>query len=236
MKLIVGLGNPGKDYEKTRHNAGYMVIDRLVQKHGAGAPVKARFNAAVVEAPVAGQTCLFAKPTTFMNRSGQSVADAVRFYKLDPAADLLVVSDEVALPAGSIRLRPGGGTAGHNGLANITLLLGTDGYPRLRVGIGPKPVYFDDQADFVLGRFSDDELTLVKPAIDKAADAAALFVEKGLDAAMNKFNAPDTPPKPKRPRPESSVPQSPSAPAKSADAHAHPNANTNTVEKGLKDA
>jgi PTH1 family peptidyl-tRNA hydrolase len=207
MKLIVGLGNPGKDYEKTRHNAGFMVVDRLVQKHGAGAPVKARFNAAVVEAPVAGQTCFFVKPTTYMNRSGQSVSEAVRFYKLDPGADLLIISDEVALPAGTIRLRPGGGTAGHNGLANITLLLGTDAYPRLRVGIGPKPAYFDDQADFVLGRFTEEESALMQPAIQKAADAAELFVERGLDAAMNKFNAPplspDQPPRPKRPRPDS---------------------------------
>jgi peptidyl-tRNA hydrolase, PTH1 family len=204
MKLIVGLGNPGKDYEKTRHNAGFMVVDRLVQKHGAGAPVKARFNAAVVEAPIDGQPCLFMKPTTFMNRSGQCVADGVRFYKLDPAQDLLVISDEIALPAGTIRLRPGGGTAGHNGLANITLLLGTDAYPRLRVGIGPKPVYFDDQADFVLGRFTEAELPLVEPALQKAVEATEVFIERGLDAAMNQFNAPppsERPARPKRPRP-----------------------------------
>lgn len=201
MKLIVGLGNPGKNYEKTRHNAGFMAVDRLVHRHGAGAPVKARFSAAAVEAPVGKETCLFLKPTTFMNRSGQCVAEAVRFYKADPSKDLLVISDEVALPAGTIRLRPGGGTAGHNGLANITLLLGTDAYPRLRVGIGPKPAYFDDQADFVLGRFTDLEWSLVDAALAEAADATETFINKGVDAAMNQFNAPPAPPKPKRERP-----------------------------------
>lgn len=211
MKLIVGLGNPGRNYEKTRHNAGYMVVDRLVERHGAGAPVKARFNAAVVEAPVAGQTCLLIKPTTYMNRSGQAVAEAVRFYKADPSRDLLVISDEIALPAGTIRLRPGGGAAGHNGLANITLLLGTDAYPRLRVGIGPKPAYFDDQADFVLGRFTEPEWAVVEPAINRAADAVEVFVAKGLDAAMNTFNAPppsERPPRPRPPRPAAAAPSS----------------------------
>src|SRR5690606_6690418 len=174
-------------------------------------PVKARFNAAVVEAPVAGQTCLLIKPTTYMNRSGQAVAEAVRFYKADPSRDLLVISDEIALPAGTIRLRPGGGAAGHNGLANITLLLGTDAYPRLRVGIGPKPAYFDDQADFVLGRFTEPEWAVVEPAINRAADAVEVFVAKGLDAAMNTFNAPppsERPPRPRPPRPAAAAPSS----------------------------
>jgi PTH1 family peptidyl-tRNA hydrolase len=202
MKLIVGLGNPGRNYDKTRHNAGYMVVDRLIQRHAPSAPVKARFNAAVVETPVAGEPCLVMKPTTYMNRSGQSVAEAVRFYKMTPAQDVLVIVDDMALPPGSIRLRPGGGAGGHNGLENITLLLGTDAYPRLRIGIDSRPVFMDDQADYVLGRFSDEQWTLIHPALDKAADAAETFVSRGLDAAMNKFNAPDAPPRPKRPRPD----------------------------------
>src|SRR5262252_4734629 len=140
MKLIVGLGNPGKDYDKTRHNAGYMVVYRLIARHAAGAPVKARFNAAAVEARLPGgggadETCLLLKPTTYMNRSGQSIAEAVRFYKLDPASELMVILDDVALPSGTIRIRPGGGTGGHNGLEDIERLLGTDAYPRCRIGI-----------------------------------------------------------------------------------------------------
>jgi len=180
MKLIVGLGNPGKDYEKTRHNAGFMVVDRLIQRCGAGAggvPVKARFNAGVVDAQLPGpqgpEPCLLMKPTTFMNRSGQSVAEAVRFYKLDPAQDLMVVSDDVALPSGTIRIRPGGGAGGHNGLSDIARLLGADTYPRCRIGIDASPEYMD-QADYVLGRFTDEQWAVVGPAVEKAADAVEI--------------------------------------------------------------
>lgn len=207
MKLIVGLGNPGKQYDRTRHNAGFMVVDRLVQRHGFGAPVKARFNAAVVETPIGAQPCLLMKPTTYMNRSGQSVAEAVRFYKLDPAADMMVVVDDVALPSGSIRIRPGGGAGGHNGLSDIQRLLGADTYPRCRIGIDPTPPYMD-QADYVLGRFTDEQWALVGPAIDKAADAAECFIAHGLEAAMNRFNAPPAPPKPRKERPPDTGPPS----------------------------
>ncbi len=204
MKLIVGLGNPGKEYDRTRHNAGYLVIDRLIQRHSAGAPVRAKFNAATVEAKLAGpagpEPCLFLKPTTYMNNSGQSVAEAARFYKLDPALDIMVIVDDVAIPSGSIRIRPGGGAGGHNGLSDITRLLGTDAYPRCRIGIDATPQYMD-QADYVLGRFTDDQWALVGPSIDRAADAVETFVKSGLDAAMNKYNAPDKPPRPKRERP-----------------------------------
>jgi len=209
MKLIVGLGNPGREYEKTRHNAGYMVVDRLVSRWAPppGATPKARFNGAVVEAPVAGQPCLLVKPTTFMNRSGQSVAEAVRFYKLDLAQDVLVLVDDLYLACGVIRLRPTGGSAGHNGLADIERALGTQSYPRLRIGVDPKPAFMD-QADYVLGRFTDEQWAKAGPSIDKASDAVELFVSKGLDAAMNKFNAGETEPRPKKPRPDSD----PSAP------------------------
>src|SRR5262245_41054831 len=123
MKLIVGLGNPGPQYAKTRHNAGFMAVDRVYARHGGGQPVKSRFQAATAEATIGGEKCMLLKPTTFMNRSGQSVAEALRFFKLDPAADLLVVVDEVYLPTGTIRMRPGGGTSGHNGMENIQQLL-----------------------------------------------------------------------------------------------------------------
>jgi PTH1 family peptidyl-tRNA hydrolase len=124
MKLIVGLGNPGPQYQETRHNAGFMVVDRLAKAHAAGEPVKSRFNAVTVEATISGERCMLLKPLTYMNRSGQCVAEAVRFYKADIAGDLLVVVDEVYLPTGRLKLLPAGGTAGHNGLGSIQQLLG----------------------------------------------------------------------------------------------------------------
>jgi peptidyl-tRNA hydrolase, PTH1 family len=217
MKLIVGLGNPGRQYDKTRHNAGYMVIDRLADKLAKGATAKARFNSALIDAKVGAEAVLLMKPTTYMNRSGAAIAEAVRFYKLLPAADILVIVDDVALPSGGLRLRPGGGAGGHNGLADIEQALGTDAYPRLRIGIDAAPEYMD-QADYVLGRFTDEQWDLVGPAIAKAADAAEVFLSQGLDAAMNRFNAPDRPPKPKRERPPPPAPTAgPDPPAKPPD-------------------
>lgn len=193
MKLIVGLGNPGPQYARTRHNAGFMAVDALVQKHGKGEPVKSRFQAATSECTIGGERCLFLKPTTFMNLSGQSVGEAVRFFKIDPAQDVVVVVDDLYLPTGAVRLRPGGGTGGHNGLESITRLLGTDAYPRLRIGVGLQPEGgkppFMDQADFVLGRFTDDEEPLLRGALDKSIAAVETFVTRGLTHAMNQSNA-----------------------------------------------
>jgi PTH1 family peptidyl-tRNA hydrolase len=212
MKLIVGLGNPGSKYDRTRHNAGFMVVDRLAGRHAAGAP-RARFNALCTEIKPGGggEQVLLLKPTTYMNLSGRSVAEAVGFYKLVPATDLLVVVDDVAIPAGAIRVRPSGGAGGHNGLTDIQRALGSDAYPRLRIGIDPAPEFMD-QADYVLGRFSDEQWALVEPALDKAADACEVFVKDGLDAAMNRFNAPPAPPRPRKPRPEGTPPAAPANP------------------------
>lgn len=194
MKLIVGLGNPGPQYAMTRHNAGFMAVDRLAQRAGLSDAPKARFHSAIVEGPIGGHKCVLVKPMTYMNRSGTAVAEAVSFYKLNPAADLLIIVDEVVLPCGQIRLRPAGGPGGHNGLKDIQQRLGTETYPRLRIGIGPKPAYIDDQADYVLGRFTEEQWPVVEPAIDRAAQAAETFVRDGLDAAMNRFNTPPPPP------------------------------------------
>lgn len=188
MKLIVGLGNPGKTYENTRHNAGFMVIDRLASRHAPATTVRSKFNSALVEAKIAGEPCLLMKPLNFMNRSGGPVAEAVRFYKLSPASDLLVLVDDVALPTGAIRLRAGGGAGGHNGLTDIQRALGANDWPRCRIGIDASPSYMD-QADYVLGRFSPEEWALMEPALGKAADAAELFIARGITAAMNTFNA-----------------------------------------------
>ncbi len=213
MKLLIGLGNPGSQYNMTRHNAGFMVVDRLVAKFGGGSGgdmgriAKSRFSALTVEAIIGGEKALLMKPTTFMNRSGQCVAEAVRFYQCNVQTDLLVIVDEVYLATGTIRIKPSGGTAGHNGLANIQQLLGSDNYPRLRVGVGLLPnggkPAFMDQADFVLGRFTEDEQGPLEQALKKSTEAAELFVTKGPAHAMNFANA-----EPKEPKKEKNSPQS----------------------------
>lgn len=194
MKLIVGLGNPGAQYTKTRHNAGFMVVDRLEAKYGGGAVPKSRFQSVAIDVSIDGEKCLLLRPTTFMNRSGQAVGEAVAFFKIDAYQDLLVVVDDLYLPTGAARLRPGGGTGGHNGLTDIQRALGGDMYPRLRVGVGQlpdggKPAQFN-QADYVLSRFGDEEEALLGGAIVSAASAVVMWATKGLDAAMNALNAP----------------------------------------------
>ncbi len=187
MKLIVGLGNPGQAYDKTRHNVGFMVVDRLVERHADGQTPRAKFSATAYEARIANRACLVLKPNVYMNRSGRTVGESVRFHKANPATDLLVIVDDVSLPTGAVRVRGGGGTGGHNGLADIQQALGTNAYPRVRIGIGASPTFMD-QADYVLGRFTDFEMTAIAPAIDRAADAVETFVGEGIDAAMNKHN------------------------------------------------
>lgn len=193
MRLIVGLGNPGPEYVATRHNAGFMVVDRLARRHAAGAD-RAMFHGLVMDGQVAGARCLLLKPMTYMNRSGQSVGEAVGFYKLDPAADVLVVVDDVALPAGRIRLRAGGSAGGHNGLTDIERALGTREYPRLRIGIdSPGRV---PQRDYVLGRFSPDQVKLLEPALDAACDAIECWITDGIDKAMTRYNVKEEQAKP----------------------------------------
>ncbi len=187
MKLIVGLGNPGSEYERTRHNAGFMAVDRLIARYGTGQTLRARFHSGVVEAHVPGAgKCLLQKPITYMNRSGLAVIEALNFYKLDPAEDLLVIVDDVALPVGAMRMRASGGDGGHNGLGDISRVLGGVDYARLRVGIGaPGPV---PQKDYVLRRFTAEQLDELDPLLEKAADATELWAREGAEAAMNSFN------------------------------------------------
>lgn len=190
MKLVVGLGNPGRQYEGTRHNVGFVVVDRLIQRHAPGTTPKAKFQGAACEARIGSQRCLFLKPSTYMNLSGRAVGEAVRFHKLDPGDDLLVIVDDVALPVGSVRVRAQGGPGGHNGLTDVQRALGGTGYPRVRIGIGAPPAYMD-QADYVLGRFTELERPLIETAIERAAGAAEVFATEGIGAAMNVFNAPE---------------------------------------------
>lgn len=193
MKLIVGLGNPGRKYQNTRHNAGFMAIDRLAQSHGLSG-AKSKFHAGVLETRFGGHKALLMQPMTYMNKSGLAVGEAARFHKLDPG-DILILVDDVALPVGTIRLRPKGGTGGHNGLADIGRALGTDNFPRLRIGIDPPMIEGQriPQVDYVLGPFTETQRPALEPALTDAADAAELWAREGIDAAMNRYNIKETP-------------------------------------------
>jgi PTH1 family peptidyl-tRNA hydrolase len=186
MKLIVGLGNPGLEFDKTRHNVGFVALDHLARRFAPGAIARSKFQGAAVDAVIGDEKVVLLKPLTFMNRSGQAVAEAVGFFKIDPTVDLLVVVDDVALPCGSIRLRGEGSAGGHNGLQDVEEKLGSATYPRLRIGIdlpGQIP-----QKEYVLGRFRADQQPLIDSACDEAAQAAQIWATQGLTAAMNKFN------------------------------------------------
>lgn len=187
MKLIVGLGNPGARYQQTRHNAGFMVLDRLASKHASGGVARSQFNGMTLNASVGGEKCVLLKPMTFMNRSGQSVGEAVRFFKLNPSEDLLVIVDDIAFAVGMIRVRAQGSSGGHNGLSDIDRALGGESYPRVRVGVGVVPPLMD-QADWVLSRFMKEEEPAMDEGINDAARAVECIVSEGVDSAMNRFN------------------------------------------------
>lgn len=183
-RLIVGLGNPGAEYEGTRHNIGYEVVDLLAEQ--ARVEFFHKHDAFVGEGSLRGRSVVLAKPLTYMNRSGQAVVPLMRRYGLDPA-DLLVIVDDLHLPEGTLRLRPKGSAAGHNGVQDIIDRLGTDAFPRLRFGIG-KDYPRGRQADYVLAPFSSEQLPAVEDALPRARDAAVAFVTKGLQTAMNRYN------------------------------------------------
>lgn len=203
MKAIVGLGNPGPKYAGTRHNIGFEVIDYLAAAPGIG-PFRSRFQALVTETQEQGEAVLLVKPETFMNLSGRAVRQLLDFYKLRPT-DLLIVSDDFNLPLGKLRVRGQGSHGGQNGLRDIQQQLGTDAYPRLRVGVGqPGP---GEAVDFVLSRFRPTERKAVDDAVARAASAVLTFVRRGLEACMNEANGPaesgsGKKPKPTGPRPD----------------------------------
>ena len=185
--LLVCLGNPGDRYENTRHNAGYMVADEIGER--LNVPIqKLRFRALTNTVKLGGQTVLLMKPVTYMNLSGEAVRQAADFYKLPPER-VLVISDDIALPPGRLRVRKGGSAGGHNGLKNIIQHLGTDQFPRLRLGVGEKPHPDYDQAEWVLSKFRGEDKTAMERAVSRAADAVECILTDGLDAAMNRFNA-----------------------------------------------
>ena len=184
--LVVGLGNPGDKYEGTRHNAGFMVIDQLAE--GLKIPVqRLKFKALTNTAEIAGHKVLLMKPVTYMNLSGEAVGEAAAFYKVPPER-ILVLSDEVSLAPGKIRVRRSGSAGGHNGLKDIIAHLGTDQFPRIRVGVGQKPHPDYDMADWVLGRFQGEDKKAVEAAVERAAGAVECLIEKGVDQAMGRYN------------------------------------------------
>ena len=183
--LIVGLGNPGREYKDTRHNMGFMLVDRLTIRLDARG-MKVQSKAIVITAQYEGRKIILAKPQTFMNLSGQSVQGLLNFYKL-PRENLLVAHDDLDLPFCTLRIRPGGGPGGQKGVGSIIQQLGTQDFPRLRMGIDRPPGKMDAAA-YVLQEFSNKELLIASEMLDRAADAALMFVTQGLNAAMNKFN------------------------------------------------
>jgi PTH1 family peptidyl-tRNA hydrolase len=183
--LLVGLGNPGREYKDNRHNVGFMTIDRLAVRLNARG-MKVQSKAIVITATHEERKLILAKPQTFMNLSGQSVQGLAHFYKI-PLTNLMILSDDLDLPFGTIRIRASGGPGGQRGMASTIERLGTKDFPRLRVGIGRPPGRMDPAA-YVLQDFPKDEVRLLSEVLDRAADAALEFVIKGLNAAMNKFN------------------------------------------------
>ena len=184
--LIVFLGNPGPKYECTRHNAGFMTADAMAKKLGVSIN-KLRFKALTASAEINGEKVLLMKPQTFMNLSGEAVGEAARFYKVPPE-HVIVVSDEVSLPLGKLRVRPKGSAGGHNGLKSIIAHLGSDAFPRVRLGVGAPPHPDYDMADWVLSVFRNQDLEDMLSASDRAAEAVITYITDGPERAMNKYN------------------------------------------------
>ncbi len=184
--LVVCLGNVGDRYEGTRHNIGFDVADELGQR-GNFAIRKLKYKALIQDADIGGQRVLVMKPTTFMNLSGEAAAAASSFYKIPPQ-QVLVVCDDVSLPLGRLRLRRGGSAGGHNGLKSIITHLGSDQFPRVKIGVGGKPHPDYDMAEWVLGRFEEEDQIIIRSAVKRAADAVECILREGVEKGMNRFN------------------------------------------------
>lgn len=190
MKFIVGLGNPGKEYENTRHNAGFLAVHnlRLEMEKFSTWKLNKKFNGEISEGKIGGEKIILLRPHTFMNNSGQAVAAAAHFYKIKPA-DILVIHDDIDLPLGKLRIKKDGSSGGHRGVESIIAALGSENFSRLKIGVAPetRPKNFD-AANFVLNKFSKTENKKITEIIKKATEAVALILAEGTGAAMNQFN------------------------------------------------
>ena len=184
--IIVGLGNPGRRYENTRHNAGFIAMDYIADKLGVKIN-KIKFKSTVGEANIAGKRCLLMKPSTFMNLSGQAVTEAMNFYKIPPQRTV-IMSDDISLDVGTIRIRRKGSDGGQKGLQNIIYLSGSDEFPRVKIGIGKKPHPEYDLKDWVLSRFTDKDKKLISERLPDILGAVELIVSEDIDKAMNLYN------------------------------------------------
>lgn len=186
MYIIVGLGNPGREYENTRHNAGFKVIDVLAEEAGISVAEK-KHKALVGKGMIDGEKVVLVKPQTYMNLSGESVREVIDFYKVDPSSELIIISDDIDLDVGQLRVRPKGSAGGHNGLKNIILHLSSEIFPRVRVGVGAKRAGAD-LAAHVLGSIDKEHAEEYSEAIANAAAAVKTIMSQGVDVAMNRFN------------------------------------------------
>ena len=186
MFIIAGLGNPSRQYEGTRHNVGFDVIDRISDKYNISVDTK-KHLALAGRGIIEGQKVVLIKPQTYMNLSGESIRSVVDFYKADPSHELIVIYDDVNLDTGQLRIREKGSAGGHNGIKNIIAHLGTQEFPRIRVGVGEKPPGYD-LADYVLGHFSKAEQAQMEDGFDRAADAARMIVAGDIGGAMSRYN------------------------------------------------
>ncbi len=186
MKIIAGLGNPTREYEHTRHNIGFDVVDRLAKQYNISITEK-KHKGLCGKGLIEGERVLLLKPQTFMNLSGESIQAAVDFYKLDPEEDVIVIYDDIALDAGRIRVRGKGSAGGHNGMKNIIAHLGTQVFPRVRVGVGAKPADWD-LVDYVLGQFPAEEQPVMEAAKDTACEAVVQIITQGVEKTMNARN------------------------------------------------
>ena len=186
MYLIAGLGNPGREYENTRHNAGFASIDRLAEKNHISIDMK-KFQALCGTGYIGGQKVLLLKPQTYMNLSGESLRAACDFFKIDPEQELIVIYDDISLDPGQLRIRKQGSAGGHNGIKSIISHLGTQVFLRVKVGVGEKPQGWD-LADYVLGHFSKEEQQVMQESFDRAADAAAALLSEEVQQVMNEYN------------------------------------------------
>lgn len=184
--IIAGLGNPGTQYEDTRHNCGFMAVEVLAEQHGTELK-RLKFKSLTAEAEINGRRCLLMKPTTFMNNSGVAVSEAADFYKLPPE-NVLIIYDDITLDVGRLRIRAKGSDGGHNGMKSIILRLDSDNFPRIRIGVGKKPHPDYDLADWVLSRFTKEEGKKLEPALNNAAKAAELIAAEKITEAMNLYN------------------------------------------------